>query len=81
MSGCVGSSCSICARIAAVALTVVSMPSRLKIDLVLRVVETGDRARDAELRLGDLAHDQVVLVVAGNRDHHVRATEAGCFHR
>lgn len=43
--------------------------------LVLRVVHAGDDPRHAVLGLGEQRDDQVHLVVAGRRDHHVAALE------
>ncbi len=44
------------------------------------VVDAGDGAGDAELGLGDLAEGQVVLVIAGDRDHQVGPLHAGPLH-
>ena len=45
--------------------------------LVLGVVDPGDRPRHVEVVLGHLADHEVVLVVAGDRGHDVRAVRAG----
>ena len=45
--------------------------------LVLRVVDPRDRPRHVEVVLGHLADDEVVLVVAGYRGHHVGPIAAG----
>ncbi len=45
--------------------------------LVLRVVDAGDRARDVEPHLRDLAGGEVHGVVAGDGGHHVGAAHAG----
>src|SRR3712207_7100835 len=43
---------------------------------VARVVDAGDRALAEVLLLGHLADEDVVLVVAGHRDHEVGALDA-----
>ena len=52
------------------------MPSSLKCSQVPRVVDAGDDPLAEVLLLGDLADQQVVLVVAGDRDR--RGRRAGC---
>src|SRR4051812_4154051 len=49
---------------------------QLEVLEVPRVVDPGDDAVDEVLLLGDLADEQVVLVVAGHRDHQVGALDA-----
>jgi hypothetical protein len=44
---------------------------------VARVVDPGDDLVDEVLLAGDLADQHVVLVVAGDRDHHVGALDPG----
>ena len=47
-------------------------PEQVEVLLVPRVVDAGDRLRDAVALLGDLGDDQVVLVVARHRQHELR---------
>ena len=50
---------------------------QLEVLEVARVVAARDHALDAVLLARDLADEDVVLVVAGHRDHHVGALDAG----
>ena len=52
---------------------------RLEVDQVARVVDPGDDPLDAVLLLGHLADEDVVLVVAGDRDDEVGALDAGAL--
>ena len=52
-------------------------PEQVEVGLVARVVDPGDDPLDHVLLFGDLADQHVVLVVAGHRDHHVGALDAG----
>ena len=72
-----GTSCSIRRRIRSVAETNGLMPSSSKC-CRLRGLLTRAMIRSTQvLLLRDLADQHVVLVVAGHRDHHVRALDAG----
>ena len=53
------------------------MPSRSKCGAVPRVVDPGDDPVDVVLLLRDLADQDVVLVVAGDGDHHLGPADAG----
>ena len=55
------------------------MPEQLEVLEVARVVDAGDDPLDAVLLLGHLADQDVVLVVAGDRDHQVGALDAGAL--
>src|SRR5205807_10049056 len=44
---------------------------------VVGVVDPGNRARHVEFALGQLAGDQVVLVVTGGADHDIGTLDAG----
>ena len=46
-------------------------PEHVEVRLVARVVDARDHLRDAVLLLRELADDEVVLVVAGDREHEV----------
>ena len=52
---------------------------QLEVLQVPRVVDAGDDAVDQVLLLGHLADEHVVLVVAGDGDHHVGALDAGAL--
>ena len=71
-----GSSCSIWARIASVAETVVSMPRFREEERVRGVVDAGEHAGDAPVA-GDVADDEVVLVVTRDGGDEVGAGDAG----
>ena len=68
-----GTSCSIRRRIRSVAETERLDPEQVEVLAVARVVDPGDDPVDQVLLLRDLADQHVVLVVAGDRDHHVGA--------
>ena len=55
----------------------VDAPRLVEQPLVLRVVDAGDHALDAELGLGEQREDEVGLVVAGGRDHDVVVLQLG----
>jgi hypothetical protein len=50
---------------------------QLEVGPVAGVIDAGDDAIDQVLLLRDLADQHVVLVVAGHRNHHVGARDAG----
>ena len=52
---------------------------QLEVIEVARVVDAGDDPLAEVLLLRDLADQQVVLVVAGDRDHEVGALDAGAL--
>ena len=54
-------------------------PQQLEVLVVARVVDARDDAVAEVLLLGDLADEDVVLVVAGDRDHQVGALDAGAL--
>ena len=72
-----GTSCSIRRRIRSVAETVGPDAQQLEVLAVARVVDAGDDPLDEVLLLRHLADQHVVLVVAGDRDHHVGARDPG----
>ena len=64
----------------AVADTVGRDPEQIEVRLVARVVDARDRRLDAVAVAGELADDDVVLVVAGDRDDDVgRPLDAGAL--
>ena len=52
-------------------------PEQLEVLEIARVVDAGDDPLDAVLLLGDLADQDVVLVVAGHGDHQVGSLDPG----
>ena len=55
------------------------MPEQPEVVVVARVVDARDHAVAEVLLLGDLADEDVVLVVAGDGDHEVGALDAGAL--